>query len=171
MCESLFILETNLRPTDVAPDERSVDDLVPNSRSHTEWTGIQRRAATGLAVVNRRVSSMKALTFLIALTVIARGQDSISLKEAVRQSMTWSMVIEGASTSRDAAIARVYGARVGLLPKVNYSERGFAVTIRYSCFRHCSRSGSLANRTLTSRIRSGPPKPAPGSADFVTAGS
>jgi outer membrane protein TolC len=65
---------------------------------------------------------MKKLTFIFALAVFARGQDAISLKEAVRQSMVRSKVIEASDASRDAASARVTEAKGGLLPKVNYSE-------------------------------------------------
>jgi outer membrane protein len=65
---------------------------------------------------------MKKLTFTFALAVLAHGQDAISLKEAVRQSMTRSKVIEASGAARDAACARVTEAKGGLLPKVNYSE-------------------------------------------------
>jgi outer membrane protein TolC len=65
---------------------------------------------------------MKTLTFIFTLAVLARGQDAISLKEAVRQSMARSKVIEASGASRDAASARVTEAKASLLPKVNYSE-------------------------------------------------
>ncbi len=65
---------------------------------------------------------MKKLTFIFALAVLARGQDPFSLKEAVRQSMARSKVIEASRAARDAASARVTEAKGGLLPKVNYSE-------------------------------------------------
>ena len=65
---------------------------------------------------------MKTLTFIFALAVFARGQDAISLKEAVRQSMAHSKVIEASGASRDAMRARVTAAKAGLLPTVNYSE-------------------------------------------------
>ena len=65
---------------------------------------------------------MKKLIFIFALAVLARGQDAISLKEAVRQSMARSKVIEESGASRDAASSRVNEAKGGLLPKVNYSE-------------------------------------------------
>jgi len=65
---------------------------------------------------------MKKLTFIFALAVFARGQDAISLKEAVRQSMARSKVIEASAAARDAASARVIEAKGGLLPNVNYSE-------------------------------------------------
>ena len=65
---------------------------------------------------------MKNFIFIFALAVLARGQDAISLKEAVRQSMARSKVIEASGASRDAASARVTEAKGGLLPKVNYSE-------------------------------------------------
>ena len=65
---------------------------------------------------------MNRLPFIFALGVLARGQDAISLKDAVRQAMARSKVIEASSASKDAASARVTQARSGLLPKVNYSE-------------------------------------------------
>jgi len=65
---------------------------------------------------------MKKLIFIFALVGVAHGQDAVSLKEAVRQSMARSKVIEASGASRDAMRARVTGAKAGLLPKVNYSE-------------------------------------------------
>ncbi len=65
---------------------------------------------------------MKTLTLLFALAGFARGQDAISLKEAVRESMARSKVIEASGAASDAASARVTEARGGLLPQVNYSE-------------------------------------------------
>jgi outer membrane protein len=65
---------------------------------------------------------MKKLTFLFALAVFARGQDAISLKEAVRQSMARSKVIEASVASRNGMRARVTAAKAALLPTVNYSE-------------------------------------------------
>lgn len=70
----------------------------------------------------RSRSSMKKSTFIFALAVFARGQDAISLREAVRQSMARSKVIEASSAASDAASARVTAAKAGLLPTVNYSE-------------------------------------------------
>src|SRR5205823_5873957 len=65
---------------------------------------------------------MKNLTFAFALAVLARGQDALSLKEAVRQSMARSKAIEASAAASDAARARVSEAKTGFLPKVNYSE-------------------------------------------------
>ncbi|HYL15875.1 MAG TPA: TolC family protein [Terriglobales bacterium] len=65
---------------------------------------------------------MKKLTFIFALAIFAHGQDAISLKEAVRQAMERSKVIEASGASNDAASARVTAAKGGLLPRVNYSE-------------------------------------------------
>ena len=65
---------------------------------------------------------MKELTFIFAVAILARGQDAISLKEAVRQAMTRSKVIAASGASKDAASARVTEAKGGLSPKVNYSE-------------------------------------------------
>src|SRR6185295_15770931 len=67
-------------------------------------------------------SLMKTLAFIFALAVCARGQDGISLREAVRLSMARSKVIEASVAASDAASARATEARSGLLPKVNYSE-------------------------------------------------
>ncbi|MBZ5678019.1 MAG: TolC family protein [Acidobacteriia bacterium] len=65
---------------------------------------------------------MKTLTLIFALASFARGQDAISLKEAVRQSIARNKVIEASGASIDAASARVTEAKSGLLPKVNYAE-------------------------------------------------
>jgi outer membrane protein TolC len=65
---------------------------------------------------------MKNLIYIFALAVLARGQDALSLKEAVRQSMARSKVIEASGASGDVARARVNEAKSGFLPKVNYSE-------------------------------------------------
>ena len=65
---------------------------------------------------------MKTLTLIFALAGCARGQDAISLKEAVRQSIARSKVIEASGASIDATSARVTEAKSGLFPKVNYSE-------------------------------------------------
>jgi len=65
---------------------------------------------------------MKTLVSIFALVGLARGQDAISLREAVRQSMARSKVIEASGASNDAASARAVEAKAGSLPKVNYSE-------------------------------------------------
>src|SRR4051812_9328065 len=65
---------------------------------------------------------MKNITFTFALAVLARGQDAISLKDAVRQSMARNKVIESSRAASEAASARVTEAKSGFLPKVNYSE-------------------------------------------------
>jgi len=65
---------------------------------------------------------MKTLTLIFVLAISARGQDAISLKEVVRQSMARSRVIEASSAAIDAASARVTEAKSGWLPKVTYSE-------------------------------------------------
>jgi len=65
---------------------------------------------------------MNRLPLIFALAVIARGQDAISLKEAVRQAMERSKVLEASSASKDAASAQVTQAKSGWLPKANYSE-------------------------------------------------
>ena len=86
---------------------------------------VAQNGDASLAVVNGAslVSKpMKKLTFIFALAVLARGQNAMSLKEAVRQSMARSKVIEASGASRDAASARVTEAKGGFLPKVNYSE-------------------------------------------------
>lgn len=65
---------------------------------------------------------MSKLPLIIALAVLAHGQDAMSLKEAVRQAMERNKSIEGSGALKDAASARVTQARSGFLPKVNYSE-------------------------------------------------
>ena len=65
---------------------------------------------------------MKKLALILGLAILARGQDAISLKEAVHQAMERSHVIEASGASNDAASARVTEAKGGFLPKVNYSE-------------------------------------------------
>jgi outer membrane protein len=65
---------------------------------------------------------MKTLTLIFALAGFVRGQDAISLKEAVHQSMARSKVIEAAGAASDAGSARVTAAKAGFLPTVNYSE-------------------------------------------------
>lgn len=65
---------------------------------------------------------MKNLTSLLTLGVVARGQDAFSLKEAVRQAMALSNVIDASVAATGAATARVTEAKSGFLPKVNYSE-------------------------------------------------
>jgi len=65
---------------------------------------------------------MRTLTFIFGLAVVARGQDAISLKEAVRQSMVRNKVMEASGASIDAASARVTEGKSGLLPKVNYAQ-------------------------------------------------
>jgi hypothetical protein len=58
--------------------------------------------------------------------------------------MARSKVIEASGALRDAIRARVTAAKAGFLPAVNYSESWPAVTIRFSSFRHCSRSGQFS---------------------------
>ena len=65
---------------------------------------------------------MKTLIIIFALVGAATGQDAISLREAVRQSMAQSKVIEASGAAIDAASARVTQAKSGRLPRVNYSE-------------------------------------------------
>src|SRR5688572_5701899 len=65
---------------------------------------------------------MNRLPLIFALAVLARGQDAISLKEAVRQTMERSKVLEASSASKDAASAQVTQAKSGWLPKANYAE-------------------------------------------------
>ena len=50
---------------------------------------------------------MRKLSFIFAAAVLARGQDAVSLRDAVRQAMARSKVIAAADASRDAANARV----------------------------------------------------------------
>src|SRR3954466_13325361 len=62
----------------------------------------------------------KLLIFAVAAT--AYSQDPLSLRDAVRQAMARSKVIEASGASNDAALARITQARSGLLPKVNFAE-------------------------------------------------
>src|SRR3954447_7417695 len=64
--------------------------------------------------------SRKLLIFAVAAT--AYSQDPLSLREAVRQAMARSKVIEASGASNDAALARIAQARSGSLPKVNFAE-------------------------------------------------
>jgi outer membrane protein len=64
--------------------------------------------------------SRKLLIFAVAAT--AYGQDALSLRDAVREAMARSKVIEASRASNDAALARITQARSGLLPKVNFAE-------------------------------------------------
>ena len=64
----------------------------------------------------------KQLTLLFALVAFTRGQDTMSLQDAVRQSMARSKVIEASRAAGEAASARVTEAKANFLPKVNYSE-------------------------------------------------
>ena len=60
---------------------------------------------------------------LIALTVtFAYGQDSLALRDAVRQAMARSKILEASAAASDATVARITEANSGRLPKVNYSE-------------------------------------------------
>ena len=81
-----------------------------------------RRQARPPALNGREWKPLKHLVVLFAMAVLARGQDALSLKEAVRQSMARSKAIDASSAAGDAARARVSEAKSGLLPKVNYSE-------------------------------------------------
>jgi outer membrane protein len=65
---------------------------------------------------------MRKLNFIFAVAVLARAQDTISLRDAVRESMVRSKVIAASGASREAASARISEAKAGFLPKVNYSE-------------------------------------------------
>jgi outer membrane protein len=64
--------------------------------------------------------SRKLLIFAVAAT--AYSQDPLSLRDAVRQAMARSKVIEASGASNDAALARITQARSGYLPKVNFAE-------------------------------------------------
>lgn len=65
---------------------------------------------------------MKQTLLLIFLAAIACGQDSLSLKEAVRVALDGNRTIAAAAAAEDAATARLQQARSGYLPKVNYQE-------------------------------------------------
>lgn len=65
---------------------------------------------------------MKQTLLLIFQAAIACGQDSLSLKEAVRVALDGNRTIAAAAAAEDAATARLQQARSGYLPKVNYQE-------------------------------------------------
>lgn len=65
---------------------------------------------------------MRQFFFIIAAVALARAQDALSLRDAVRQGLDRSRAIEAAAASKDAASARIAQARSGFLPKVNYME-------------------------------------------------
>lgn len=66
------------------------------------------------------------MKLFVLLTVVslaeAQGQDSLSLREAVRLSLAHNKGVEAATAAVDAASARITQARSGILPKVSYSE-------------------------------------------------
>src|SRR5438270_11154632 len=65
---------------------------------------------------------MSRKLLIVAVAATAYSQDALSLRDAVRQAMARSKVIEASGASTDAALARITQARSGLLPKVNFSE-------------------------------------------------
>jgi outer membrane protein TolC len=65
---------------------------------------------------------MRTIPAIFLLAALARAQEPLSLKDAVRQAMERSHVLAAANASTDAAGARLVQARAGILPKVNYSE-------------------------------------------------
>src|SRR4051812_10428728 len=65
---------------------------------------------------------MSRKLLIVAVAATAYSQDALSLRDAVRQAMARSKVIEASGASNDAALARVTQARSGLLPKVNLAE-------------------------------------------------
>ena len=65
---------------------------------------------------------MNTKLLMLSVAATACGQDSMSLRDAVRLAMEKSKVVEASGASNDAAMARITRARSGLLPKVNYAE-------------------------------------------------
>jgi outer membrane protein TolC len=65
---------------------------------------------------------MKTIGILLALGVMAWGQDAISLKDAVRLALDKNKSIAASGAAEQAAESRIAEARAGLLPKVNYAE-------------------------------------------------
>jgi len=65
---------------------------------------------------------MSGKLLIFAVAAAAYSQYLLSLRDAVRQAMTRSKVIEASVALTDAAAARVIQARSGMLPKVNISE-------------------------------------------------
>src|SRR3982750_670032 len=64
---------------------------------------------------------MSRKLLILAVTATAYSQDTLSLRDAVRQAMARSKVIEASRASNDAALARIAQARSGYLPKVNFA--------------------------------------------------
>src|SRR4051812_1862742 len=59
---------------------------------------------------------------ILAVAATAYSQDALSLRDAVRQAMARSKVIEASGASNDAALAQITQARSGFLPRVNFAE-------------------------------------------------
>src|SRR5215813_4454483 len=65
---------------------------------------------------------LKRVSLIFAVAATAYSQDGLSLRDAVRQAMVRSKVIEASRASNDAALARITRARSGFLPKVDFVE-------------------------------------------------
>lgn len=65
---------------------------------------------------------MNRKLLIFAVVATAYSQDALSLRDAVRQAMARSKVIEASGASTEAALARMTQARSGLLPKINFAE-------------------------------------------------
>jgi outer membrane protein len=63
-----------------------------------------------------------AVVILAILPALLWGQDTLSLKEAVRTALEKNKLIEASSAAQQAAESKIAEARSAFLPKVNYSE-------------------------------------------------
>jgi len=61
-------------------------------------------------------------SLLLVLAIPLLGQDSLSLREAVRLALRENQAIAAAAAGMRASAARIDEARAGRLPKLNYSE-------------------------------------------------
>jgi outer membrane protein TolC len=65
---------------------------------------------------------MKRTLLLFGAAFAVRGQEALSLKDAVRAALDRNQGIAASAAVQDAAAARIRQARSGYLPKVNYQE-------------------------------------------------
>jgi outer membrane protein len=65
---------------------------------------------------------MRKTLALLLLTGAARGQDEMSLRDAVLLALEKNQAVAASSAAENAAQSRIREARAGFLPKLNYSE-------------------------------------------------
>lgn len=66
---------------------------------------------------------MKPATILLMIAIVsARGQDAMSLQQAVRLALAGNKSLQASGAGEKAAQSRIAEAQSGFLPKVNYSE-------------------------------------------------